>query len=63
MKILAKIVFLPLGSAAAASATGAALRKKMFGSGHPLDLASGTMTLNISNKEMIVTMKINKYLE
>ena len=55
LKPLAKSVSIPLGLTAAASATDAAIHKKMFG--------SGTMTLIISNKEMSDTMKIVKYLE
>ena len=55
LKPLAKSVSIPLGLTAAASATDAAIHKKMFG--------SGTMTLIISNKEMSDIMKIVKYLE
>ena len=40
LKQLVKSVLIPLGWTAAASATDAAIHKKMFGSGkHPLDLA------------------------
>ena len=47
---LAKNVLIPLGLAAAVSATDAAIHKKMFG--------SGMATLIISNKEMNDIMKI-----
>ena len=50
LKPLAKSVLIPLGLSASASATNAAIHKKMFGSGkHPLDLAKRT-TLIISNE-------------
>ena len=52
---LAKSVLIPLGLTAAASATDAAIHKKMFG--------SGNTTLKISNKEMNDIMKIIKSLE
>ena len=52
---LAKSVLIPLGLTAAASATDAAIHKKMFG--------SGNTTLIISNKEMNDIMKIIKSLE
>ena len=62
LKPLAKSVLIPLGLTAA-SATDAAIHKKMFGSGaHPLDLATRT-TLIISNEEMNDNMKIVKSLE
>ena len=52
VKPLAKSVLIPLGLTAAASATDAAIQKKIFGS---------VMTaLIISNEEMIDTMKIIK---
>ena len=54
LKPLAKSILIPLGLAAAASATDAAIRKKMFG--------SATTTLIISNEEMNI-MKIIKSLE
>ena len=54
-KPLAKSVLIPLGLTAAASATDAAIHKKMFG--------SGTTTLIISNEEMNDIMKIIKSLE
>ena len=65
LKPLVKIplVLMPLGLTAAASATDAALHKKVFGSGKPhLDLAKQT-TLIISNEEMKNIMKIVKSLE
>ena len=62
-KPLAKSVLIPLGLTAAASATDAAIHKKMFGSStRPSDLAKQT-TLIISNKEMNDIMKIVKCLE
>ena len=39
LKPLAKSVLIPLGSTVATLATDAAIRKKMFGSGRPSDLA------------------------
>ena len=55
VKPLAETVLIPLGLTAAASATDAAVYKKMFG--------SGTTTLIISNEEMNDIMKIIKSLE
>ena len=57
LKPLAKSVLIPLGltAAAAASATDAAIHKKMFGSGFTI--------LIISNEEMNDIMKIVKSLE
>ena len=52
-----------MGLIAAASATYAAIHKKMFGSGRPLGLASHTKTLKISNEEMNDIMKIVKSLK
>ena len=71
LKPLAKIILIPVGLTSAASAAGAAIRKKMFGLGrHPsnlasplLDLRSRTTTLIISNEEMNYIMKIHKSLE
>ena len=54
LKQLAKIVVIALGLTAAASATDAAIHKKMFG--------SGMATLIISNEEMNDIMKIVKML-
>ena len=58
LKPLAKGVLISLGLTAAASATDAAIHKKMFGSGRPLDLTSHTTILIISNEEMNDIMKI-----
>ena len=55
LKPLAKSVLIPLGLTAAASATDAAIHKKMFG--------SGMTTLIISTEEMNDIMKIVKLLE
>ena len=44
LKPLAKSVLIPLGLTAVASATDAAIHKKMLGSGRPLDLASHMTT-------------------
>ena len=55
MKPLAKSVLIPLGLTAAASATDAAIHKKMF--------VSGTTTLIILNEEMNDIMKIVKQFE
>ena len=55
LKPLARNVLIPLGLVAAASATDAAIRKKMFG--------SGNTTLIISNEEMNDIMKKVKSLE
>ena len=63
LKHSAKNVLIPLGLTAAASVTDAAIHKGMFGSGHPLDLASHTTTLIILNEEMNNIMKIVKSLE
>ena len=54
-KPLAKIVLIPLRLTAAASATNAAIQKKIFG--------SGMTALLISNEEMNDIMKIIKSLE
>ena len=70
-KPLAKSVSIPLGVTTVASATDAAIYKKMFGSRRPpLDLtsyhsnlASRMTTLIISNDEKIDIMKIVKSLE
>ena len=55
LKPLPKIVSIPLGLTVAASATNAAIHKKMFG--------SGTTTLIILNEEMNNIMKIVNSLE
>ena len=51
LKLLTKSVLKPLGLTAAASATDAAIHKKMFG--------SGFTTIIISNEEMEDVMKIS----
>ena len=63
LKTLAKIVLIPLGLTAAASATDAAINNKMFGYGCPSDLASRMTTLIISNEKINDIMKIVKSLE
>ena len=55
LKTQAKNVLIPLGLITAASATDAAIHKKMFG--------SGATTLIISNEEMNGIMKIIKSLK
>ena len=55
LKTQAKNVLIPLGLTTAASATDAAIHKKMFG--------SGATTLIISNEEMNGIMKIIKSLK
>ena len=55
LKPLVKTALIPLGLTTAASATDAAIHKKMRG--------SGTTTLTISNEEMNDIMKIVKSLE
>ena len=55
LKPLAKSVLIPLGLTAPASATGAAIHRKMFG--------SGNTTLIISNKEMNNIINIIKARE
>ena len=65
LKPLAKSVLIHLeltAAAAAASVTDPAIHKKMFGSGHPFDLASLMTTLIVSNEEMNDIMKIVKSL-
>ena len=51
LKLLTKSVLIPLGLTAAASATDAAIHKKMF--------RSGFTTIIISNEEMEDVMKIS----
>ena len=63
LKPLAKIVLITSGLTATVATTDAAIHKKMFGLGHPLDLASRMTTLIISNVEMNDIMKIVKPLE
>ena len=65
IKPLAKIVLIPLGLIAAASAADAGIHKKILGPGHPLDLAPphNNTILIISNDEMDDILKIVKSLE
>ena len=58
LKPLAKRVLTTLRLTVAASATDAAIPRKMFGSGCPLDLASHTTSLIILNVEISDIMKI-----
>ena len=63
LKALAKTVLIRLGLTAVASATDAAIYKKMLGSDtNPSDLAKRT-TLIISNEEINSIMKIVKSLK
>ena len=50
LKPLVKSVLIPLGLTAAASATDAAIHKKIFGSGRTLNLASLRTTIIILNE-------------
>ena len=61
--MLAKSVLIPVGLTVAASATDAAIHEKMFGSGRPLDLASRTIILIISNGEINDITKIISLLK
>ena len=65
IKPLAKIVLIPLGLIAAASAADAGIHKKILGPGHPLDLAPphNNTILIISNDEIDDILKIVKSLE
>ena len=70
LKLLANSILIPLGITAAASATDAAIHKKIFRSGrprmlssHPSDLASRMAMLIISNDEVNDIMKIVQSLE
>ena len=57
---LSKSVLIPLRWTAVASATDAAIFKKMFGFGRPSDLPARNTTLIISNKQMnYITKLIN----
>ena len=62
---LAKIVLIPLGLTASASAADAGINKKISGSGHrhSSSFASHNPTLIISNKDMDNLIKIVKSLE
>ena len=51
MPLIGKVLLIPLGLAAATSATYATIHKKMFESGRPSDLASLTTTLIISKSK------------
>ena len=55
---VAKSVLIPLGLTAAASAIDAPIRKEMFISGRPSDLASRATTLITSNEEANGIMEI-----
>ena len=57
LKLLSKIVLIPLGLTAVASSIDAAIHKKFFGSDFPLDLASGNTTLIISMKKWMISWK------
>ena len=59
---LDKNVLLPIGLSAGMSVADAAIQKKNYGSGHPLNLTSRTTALIISKKEMGDIMKIVKSL-
>ena len=66
IKPLAKIVLIPLGLTAAASAADAGIHKKILGSGHRHSSCSAscnTKILIISKDEMNDTIKIVKSLE
>ena len=54
---------IPLGLSAGMSAPNAAIQKKIYGSSHPADVASGTTALIISNEEIEDKMKIVKSFE
>ena len=51
IKPLVKIVLIPLGLTAAASAVDAGIDKKILGSGRPLDLAPPQSNMKLKNKE------------
>ena len=60
---LAKTVLIPLSLSSGMSAADAAIQKKIYGSSHPLNIASRTAALIISNEEIKDIMKIIKSLE
>ena len=60
---LAKTVLISLGESAGISAANAAIQKKIYRLGHPLELASRTTALIISTEEMEDIMKVVKSLE
>ena len=62
LKPLVKSFFVPLGLMATASITGAAIRKKIFGSERLLELAKRT-TLVFSNEEIDHIIRIVEYLK
>ena len=62
-KPLAKSVLILLGLTATASATDAAIHKKIFGSRRPSELALWTTTLITRNEEINNIMNIVKSLE
>ena len=62
-KPLAKSVLIPLGLTAKASATDAAIHKKMFGFGHPYESASRSTKLIISDEKINDIMKVVKSLK
>ena len=60
---LAKTVLIPLSLSSGMSAADAAIQKKIYGSSHPLNIASRTAALIISNEEIKDITKIIKSLE
>ena len=63
LKQLVKSILIPLRLTAATSGADESIHKKMFGSGHPLDLASCKTILITSNEEMNNIMKIVSLLK
>ena len=63
LTLIAKSVLIPLRLSAGMSAADAAIQKKNYRSGHPLDLASRTTALITSNEEMEEITKMFKSLE
>ena len=59
----AKSVLISLSLSSGISAADAAIQKKIYGSSHPLKVASRTVALIISNEEIKDIMKIIKSLE
>ena len=57
LKLLAESILIPLGLTTAASATDAAIHRKMFGSGCPSDLALRVTALATLNEEINDIMK------
>ena len=62
MELVTPIDIIPL-ELTAVTTTDGTIQKKVFGSGHPLDLALHTTTLTISNEKMNDIMKIVKSLK